>query len=227
MAPVQQPPSLEAPLSPLSSRPERSAVERSAVLSRKCFFDKWGHGRAGPLMLMKNGSCSPTTVGGSAVVAFVISTGAKRSGEICGLSSPDCHSGPQRPSPLSSRRERSAVERSAVFHPWTVNPVHNDPPLCHLDRSEAQWRDLRSFVPGLPLRATTTLPFVISTGAQRSGEICGLSSLDCQSGPQRPSPLSSRPERSVVERSAVLRSYLGNVFGIMRQELCFRRNRYC
>src|ERR1700677_1842179 len=205
MAPVQQPPSLEAPLSPLSSRPERSAVERSAVLSRKCFFDKWGHGRAGPLMLMKNGSCSPTTVGGSAVVAFVISTGAKRSGEICGLSSPDCHSGPQRPSPLSSRRERSAVERSAVFHPWTVNPVHNDPPLCHLDRSEAQWRDLRSFIPGLPLRATTTLPFVISTGAKRSGEICGLSSLDCQSGPQRPSPLSSRPERSAVERSAVFR----------------------
>jgi hypothetical protein len=25
-------------------------------------------------------------------------------------------------------------------------------------------------------RATTTLPFVISTGAQRSGEICGSSS---------------------------------------------------
>jgi hypothetical protein len=45
------------------------------------------------------------------------------------------------------------------------------PPLCHLDRSAAQWRDLRSLYPELTLRAITTLPFVISTGAQRSGEI--------------------------------------------------------
>jgi hypothetical protein len=26
--------------------------------------------------------------------------------------------------------------------PKTFAPVHNDPSLCHLDRSEAQWRDL-------------------------------------------------------------------------------------
>src|SRR5580658_5866174 len=65
-------------------------------------------------------------------------------------------------------------------------------------------------------------PFVISTGAQRSGEICGVSgpplgtffdraqgdakrhqfSRYCQ-WKRRPPPLSSRPERSVVERSAV------------------------
>src|SRR5271168_2200620 len=51
------------------------------------------------------------------------------------------------PSPLSSRPERSVVERSAVLVPWTL------------------------------LRATTALPFVISTGAQRSGEICGFFSL--------------------------------------------------
>jgi hypothetical protein len=103
---------------------------------------------------------------------FVISTGAKRSGEICG-------------SPPAA----------------DVAENHN-PTLCHLDRSEAQWRDLRvspsrrccgkpqpyplSSRPersvvgrsaGLPqppmLRKTTTLPFVISTGAKRSGEICG------------------------------------------------------
>jgi hypothetical protein len=80
---------------------------------------------------MKSGSCSATTVAGSAVLPFVISTGAQRSGEICGVSGPSLggrsqgdETGPvqQRllleapPSPLSSRPElrRSAVERSAV-----------------------------------------------------------------------------------------------------------------
>src|ERR1700733_6319871 len=37
---------------------------------------------------MKNGSCSATTVAGSAALPFVISTGAQRSGEICGVSGP-------------------------------------------------------------------------------------------------------------------------------------------
>jgi hypothetical protein len=35
--------------------------------------------------------------------------------------------------------------------------------------------------------------------------------LDFRSGPQQPSPLSSRPERSAVERSAVQRTLRGNV----------------
>src|SRR6202046_5648669 len=80
-------------------------------------------------------------------------------------------------------------------------------------------------------------PFVISTGAQRSGEICGPADLswECFSTGEvmglrpaqgcekrfssnhtqwkrRPPPLSSRPERSVVERSAVQRTFPGNVF---------------
>ena len=64
------------------------------------------------------------------------------------------------------------------------------PPLCHLDRSEAQWRDLcvdalswecfstRSpkvmksrFTSATTLSGGATLPFVISTEAKRSGEI--------------------------------------------------------
>jgi hypothetical protein len=106
-------------------------------------------------------------------------------------------------SPLSSRPERSEVERSAVSSPQTTVAGHNDPPLCHLDRSEAKWRDLRFLLPRPRLRAITTLPFVISTEAKRSGEICGFFSPDHGCGPQRPSPLSSRPERSEVERSAV------------------------
>src|SRR6202453_22858 len=194
--------------SPLSSRPKRSEVERSAVLVRSALL------RA------------------TTTLPVVISTEAQRSGEICG------------PRSLYSA------------------PGHDDPPLCHLDRSAAKWRDLRSsfpllcsgprrpsplssrpkrseversavLVPSTLLRATTTLPFVISTEAQRSGEICGPRSLysapghddpplchldrsaakwrDLRSsfpllcsGPRRPSPLSSRPKRSEVERSAVL-----------------------
>ena len=67
----QQPHSMEAPPSPLSSRPEKS----------------WAKG---PPRAMKNGSCSATTVAGSAALPFVISTGApkERSGEICGVSGP-------------------------------------------------------------------------------------------------------------------------------------------
>src|SRR3984885_4125750 len=69
--PVQQLLLLEAPPSPLSSRPEKS----------------WAKG---PPKAMKNGSCSATTVSGSAALPFVISTGApkERSGEICGVSGP-------------------------------------------------------------------------------------------------------------------------------------------
>src|ERR1700728_723721 len=37
---------------------------------------------------MKNGSCSAATLNGSAALPFVISTGAQRSGEICGVSGP-------------------------------------------------------------------------------------------------------------------------------------------
>jgi hypothetical protein len=68
---VQQLLLLETPPSPLSSRPEKS----------------WAFG---PPEAMKNGSCSATTVVGSAALPFVISTGApkERSGEICGVSDP-------------------------------------------------------------------------------------------------------------------------------------------
>jgi hypothetical protein len=38
----------------------------------------------GPPKVMNNGSCSATAVPGSAALPFVISTGAQRSGEICG-----------------------------------------------------------------------------------------------------------------------------------------------
>jgi hypothetical protein len=75
------------------------------------------------------------------------------------------------------------------------------PSLCHLDRSEAQWRDLRSSGP---------FPGILFDRAQRSGGSCGsavsswatpvwrLLSLEAP-----PLPLSSRPKQSAVDRSAV------------------------
>src|ERR1700733_12969699 len=78
--PVPQLLLLEASPSPLSSRPERSVVERSAVSA----VLPW----AGEVKAMKNGSCSATTVAGSAALPFVISTGSQRSGEICGVRGP-------------------------------------------------------------------------------------------------------------------------------------------
>src|SRR5580658_9013613 len=65
--PVPQLLLLEAPPSPLSSRPERSGVERSAVSAVLP--------RAGEVKAMKNGPCSATTVAGSTALPFVISTG--------------------------------------------------------------------------------------------------------------------------------------------------------
>ena len=47
-------------------------------------FRQRSHGPAGPPKVMKNGSCSTTTLPGSTALPFVISTGAQRSGEICG-----------------------------------------------------------------------------------------------------------------------------------------------
>jgi hypothetical protein len=69
--------------SPLSSRPERSGAERSAV-PRTLLGNVFKRGGTGFDPGTKNGFCSATTLPGSA------------------------------PSPLSSRPERSGVERSAV-----------------------------------------------------------------------------------------------------------------
>src|ERR1700744_1883511 len=67
---------------------------------------------------MKNGSCSATTVAGNAALPFVISAG-----EVMG----------QRPTQGDERRVLSSNYRC-----WKRRP-----PLCHLDRSAAEWRDLR------------------------------------------------------------------------------------
>src|ERR1700727_2578505 len=146
---------MAAPPFPLSSRPEKS----------------WA---VGPPKVMKN-AFPATTVAGSAALPFVISTGA-----------------------VMGRWPAQGDEKgfSSNYCCWKRRP-----PLCHLDRSAAQWRDLRcqrsfpgnvfltetswafgppkamknSFCSATTLNGSAALPFVISTGAQRSGEICGVS----------------------------------------------------
>src|ERR1700735_1392401 len=81
---------MEAPPSPLSSRPEES----------------WAFG---PPKVMKNGSCSATTVVGGAALPFVISTG-----EVMG----------QRPT--------QGGEKRVLFSNYCC--WKRRPPLCHLDR---------------------------------------------------------------------------------------------
>src|ERR1700733_6215950 len=66
---------LEAPPSPLSSRPGGGMGLRPPQGEEK-------------RVLFSNSCCSATTVAGSAALPFVISTGAQRSGEICGVSGP-------------------------------------------------------------------------------------------------------------------------------------------
>ena len=113
---------------------ERSAV--SAVLP-------W----AGEVKAMKNGSCSATTVAGSAALPFVISTEAQRSGEICGSAVPswECFSTEESWAHWPTKDD----EKRLLFSNYS--PWKHRPPLCHLDRSAAQWRDLRFSGPFLEM----------------------------------------------------------------------------
>src|ERR1700679_447742 len=122
-APFYQLLSMEAPPSPLSSRPERSVVERSLC---GCFVLEMNHEPAGPPRVMKQ-LCSATTLPGSAALPFVISTGAKRSGEISVWTL--C------PGNESWTSGPTQGDETALFS--NDSPRKRRPPLCHLDRSEA------------------------------------------------------------------------------------------
>ena len=69
----------------ISTEAERSGeICGSAALSWECFstVESWVFG---PLKVMKDGSCSATTVDGGTALPFVISTEAERSGGTCGF----------------------------------------------------------------------------------------------------------------------------------------------
>src|SRR3984957_12273406 len=112
---------MEAPPSPLSSRPERSAVERSAVFHPRTAVA--GHNRRSPL------SSRPEKLwafGPPKVMKNRLLFGNHTYRQPHLMKAP--------PSPLSSRPERSVVERSAVFHPGQLLRATTASPLCHLDR---------------------------------------------------------------------------------------------
>ena len=104
-------------------------------------------------------SCSATTIAGSAALPFVISTGAQRSGEICGVSGPFLEMFFDRAYPGFLLRVVSNVH---VRSHWAFGP----PKAMKSGSCSAT-----------TLNGSAALPFVISTGApkERSGEICGVS----------------------------------------------------
>jgi hypothetical protein len=108
----------------------------SAVSSWKCFSTEESWAVSAP-KVMKNSFCSATSLPGSTTLPFVISTEAKRSGEIRG-------------SAVSSWKCFSTEESWAVSPPKVMK---------------------NSFCSATTLPGSTTLPFVISTEAKRSGEI--------------------------------------------------------
>jgi hypothetical protein len=59
----------------------RAALPARVVAEQDPFFIQTGHVIA---LVTNNEFCSATTLAGSAALPFVISTGAQRSGEICG-----------------------------------------------------------------------------------------------------------------------------------------------
>src|ERR1700733_13866195 len=158
MAPVQQRLSPEAPPSPSSSRPEES----------------WAFG---PPKAMKTGPV-PQLLSLEAPLPFVISTGAQRSGEICGVSGP----------PLGNvfRPEESwafgppKAMKSGSCSATTLNGSATLPFVMSTG-GVMGLRPTQGMKSGScsanTVAGSAALPFVISTGApkERSGEICGVS----------------------------------------------------
>jgi hypothetical protein len=82
-----------------------------------------------PPKVVKNGFCSATTLNGSAALPFVISTGAQRSGEICGAPRGLIHSSSLQSLPTSSASSlrnsmttRRTVSQNKVLHHKTFAP---------------------------------------------------------------------------------------------------------
>src|SRR6202522_275154 len=193
MASVQQLPSLEAPLSPLSSRPKRSVVERSlcGCTYLEMFFNRASMDLRAHLE-DENGFCSATTFARSAPLPFVISTEAKRSGEISVWmhllgnvfrQSIDGPAGPPKKTTMASIQQttfaRSAplpfvisteAKRSGEISVWmhllgNVFRQSIDGPAGPPKKTTMASIQQTTFARSAPL------PFVISTEAKRSGEI--------------------------------------------------------
>jgi hypothetical protein len=96
-------------------------------------------------------------------------------------------------------------EKRLLFSHYS--PWKHRPPLCHLDRSAAQWRDLRFSASSLEVFCDRG---IWAFGPPKLMKRLLFSNHSHLEAP--PFPLSSRPKRSAVERSAVRRLLLGSVF---------------
>src|ERR1700684_1285583 len=132
MASVQQLPSLEAPLSPFTSRSKRSVVEGClcGCTYLELFFNRASMDLRAHLE-DENGFCSATTFARSAPLPFYISIEAKRSGgmsvwmHLLGTVFQQSIDGPAGPP-----RRRKWLLFSNYLRSKRPSP------LCHLDRSE-------------------------------------------------------------------------------------------
>ncbi len=179
---------MEAPPSPLSSRPKRSAVEGSEFSQPASALDG---STALPFVIPTEAQRSGgdpqfsqpvSALDGSTALPFVIPTEAQRSGGIRSSLNRYLLWMEALPSPLSSRPKRSVVEGSAVLSTGICSGWKHCPPLCHPDRSAAQWRDPQFSQPASAQDGSTALPFVLPTEAYpdfllrsaRQHRVCGF-----------------------------------------------------
>ena len=129
---------------------------------------------------MNEGEVPPSN---SAPLPFVISTGAERSGEICS----------------SVRPQNQSLVPQPLF-PLVISTGAYPDFLPHSSRQRPRMRlSVKRDAQPSPISLLST-----GNSGERSGEICSSVRPQNQSLLPRPlSPLSSRPERSAVERSAV------------------------
>jgi hypothetical protein len=170
---------------------------------------------------MKNGSCSVTTLPGGAALSFVISTEAKRSGEICGLAVPSwkCFSTEEswglRPTQGDEKNGfcsatnlpgsaalpfviSTEAKRSGEISVWmlSLGKVFDGVYPDFLLRGASD-----DYVCGSPLRephADHQSQVLTGNPGERSGEICGSGALSWRC---------SSSERSVPEGPAVFSTY--------------------
>jgi hypothetical protein len=145
---------------------------------------------------MKNGSRSATTLPRGTALSFVISTG-----EVMGLR------------PTQGDKERVLFGNHTQ---WKRRP-----PLCHLDRSEAQWRDLRFSGPFLEmcsslLAATDHVWVFIGNPGERSGRTCGV----CVKSPLNSQSAYPIEPRSVRSEFSLQRSNRPQIFTLPQITHC-------
>src|SRR3984957_13421078 len=153
----------------------------------------------GPPRATKNAFYSATTFSGSTAFPFVISTAAQRSGEISewmlSLGNVFLTKASWARGPTEGRRKTASIQQ-LVFLEAPPSPLSSRPKRSIVERSLSGYSLLGKF-----FRTRDHGARGPTEGRRKTASIQQLLFLEAP-----PSPLSSRPKRSVVERSAVFPS---------------------